>query len=843
MPPDPERGAVPEARGLSNDEAERRLTQYGPNALPESPPEPAWRRFLRQFQSPLIYILLVALALDLIVWWSEAGRGPPFEAGAIAFILLLNAGLGVWQERRAEDALAKLKQLAAPRVWVVRDGTLQQMRSEHLVPGDVVRVEAGDRVPADGKAFAVENLMVDESILTGESLPIDKGADDEVYAGTLVSRGQSYFEVSRTGSESAMGRLAVMLGEVEEQQTPLERRLQRFGRRVARWIFALAAVIAVSGVMVEGLDRFAHVLLFAVALAVAAVPEGLPAVLTSALALGVERMARRKAVVRRLAAVEALGSVTLIATDKTGTLTENRMEVRDLDTTDVVRALDAMVLANDAEPSSAAGDPLEVALLNYAAAKQHDVERIRDERPRVSARPFDAQWKYMRVTVHENERPMSYVKGAPEIVLERAMMADVERRSWEEKAHAYATDGYRVLALACGDGERESELTWLGLVMLWDPPRPEVEPAVLEAREAGIRVLMITGDHPATALTVAGQVGIPGPRVITGAEFERMSEEERGSAVADVNVFARMTPEHKLRLVEVLKNQQEIVAVTGDGVNDAPALKRADVGVSMGQRGSDVAREVSDLVLLDDNFATIVSAIREGRNIYENIQKFIRFLFSTNLSEVLVVTIGALAAFVLQVRDETGALLLPLTAAQLLWINLVTDGAPALALGLDKNPGVMEQIPRDPSSRLLDRVAVRYILWVGSLAAVVAFLTLGILPRLGQSLEVTRTAMFLMLATAQLLLVYPARRTAVRPLRNSWLHVAVVVGFGVQLSVVLLPALMRALNTVRLPLPVWLWIGAGLLVTWALGEVVSSVISRTRAGADGIGLQGEGRLG
>ncbi len=825
-----------DARGLSGAEARNRLRSHGPNALPEVPSESLGRRFVRQFQSPLIYILLVALVLDLVVWWTEAGRGIPYEAAAIAIILVLNAGLGVWQQHRAEEALAKLAALAAPQVWVLRDGELQRIPSMDIVPGDVVRVESGDRLPADGTAFEVENLMVDESVLTGESLPIDKRSADEVYSGTLVVRGSSYLEVSRTGPTSAMGRLAVLLGEVEDQQTPLERRLDVFARRIARWVFVLAALIVVSGLMVEGFSRLPHVVLFAVALAVAAVPEGLPAVLTSALALGVERMARRKAVVRRLSAVEALGSVTVIATDKTGTLTENRMEVRKLDAVDVDRAICALVLANDAELESEAGDPLEQALLQFAQSKEHLPARIRQDHRRLSSRPFDADWKYMRVTVAEDGGSVSYLKGAPEVVLERSVMTDADRRTWEQKAQTYAAEGYRVLALAVGNGERETELTWLGLVLLWDPPRPEVRDAVLRAREAGIRVLMITGDHPATALSVAGLVGIPGSKVITGPEFENAAGNERASLTADVNVFARMKPEHKLKLVEAMRQDGEVVAVTGDGVNDAAALKQADVGVAMGQRGSDVAREVSDLVLLDDNFATIVAAIDEGRNIYENIQKFIRFLFSTNLSEVLVVTLGAFAALILGLRDDVGALLLPLTAAQLLWINLVTDGAPALALGLDRNPTVMDQIPRDPAAPLLDRVALRYILWVGTLTAAIAFVTLGVLPWLGQSLEVTRSATFFLLATAQLLLVFPARRTAVRPLRNWWLLVAVVVGLGVQVLVVVLPGLMQALNTVRLPALVWFWVAVGLLLIWALGETVSYAISKSRSGAGGIAV-------
>ena len=822
-------------RGLSADEVQKQRARFGPNALPEAPPEALWHRALRQFQSPLIYVLLFALGVDLAVWTSEGSEGFPFEALAIGVILLLNAGLGVWQERKAEGAIEKLSELAAPRVWTLRDGELVRLASRELVPGDVVRLEAGDRVPADATALTAQNLSVDESVLTGESFPVEKAVGAETFAGTLVVRGKSYLEVIRTGPESAMGRLATMLGRVEAQRTPLERRLEAFGHRVARWILVLAALIGTAGLLVEGPERFGHVFLFAVALTVAAVPEGLPAVLTVTLALGVERMAKRKAVVRRLAAVEALGSVTVIATDKTGTLTENRMDVKDMDSPDPGRALRAMVLANEAELEMAAGDPLEIALLRYADARGADPEGIRSTFSRVSTRAFDSTWKFMRVTGTEQERPLSYLKGAPEVMLERCELPRVERAAWKEKTEAYAAEGYRLLALAQGEGEREENLTWLGLVKLWDPPRPEVSGAVRRAREAGIRVLMVTGDHPATALTVAGTVGIENARVVTGADLESLSPDELRRTVRETHVFARVSPEHKLQIVEALKAEGEIVAMTGDGVNDAPALKRADVGVGMGKRGSDVTREVADLVLLDDNFATIVVAIEEGRSIYENIQKFIRFLFSTNLSEVLVVAVGAFASFLIGLRDAAGDLLLPLTAAQLLWINLVTDGAPALALGLDRNPGVMKRPPRNPASPLLDRLSLQFILLSGAVKAMVAFAILGLLPRmLDQSLEVTRTSTFLFLAAGQLLFTYPARRTDLRPPPNLVVHVAVVVGFLAQVVVVGVPALTDAFDTVPLPLAAWIWVGASVVVSWGFAELASRLIWwRRREGVPG----------
>ena len=660
-----------EPRGLSAAKAAELLEQHGPNALPEAPTVRWWVRVGDQLRSSIIYILLFALAFDLIVWVSEGAREWPFESIAIATILIFNTVMGVWQEYRAEDALAKLRELAAPKVWVLRDAKLVHLDATLVVPGDLVRVEAGDRIPADGVFRGEQSLQIDESILTGESVPVERGTGEDVFSGTLAVRGLAWIEVERTGTESAMGRIATMLGTVEAERTPLERRLEHFGHRVARWIAALAVVLAVAGVGVEGIDRFDEALLFAVAVAVAAVPEGLPAVLTLTLALGTERMSRRKAVVRKLSAVEALGSVTTIATDKTGTLTENTMTVADLDVTDRTRALRAMVLAADAEPDGGTGDPLELGLYAYATAEGVDPVTTRMDHPRQSVRPFDSAWRFMRVSVAEDGRTVAYLKGAAEVLLERSALTSDERDRWHERIEAAAASGYRVLGLAWSPEDSEHELTWLGTVALWDPPRPEVHDAVSSAQAAGIRVLMITGDHPATAQAIAADIGIPAARVLTGADLDELRPDELVDAVADVHVFARVSPEHKLALVEALKARGEIVAMTGDGVNDAPALKRADVGVAMGERGSDVSREVADLVLLDDNFATITAAVEEGRGIYDNIQKFLRFLFSTNVALVLLVAVGVVGAAIGGLRDDAGDLLVPLTAAQLLWINVI----------------------------------------------------------------------------------------------------------------------------------------------------------------------------
>lgn len=819
--------------GLSTAEATDQLARVGPNALPGRAPDPLWRRFVRQFQSPLIYILLFALAFDLALWFYEGAQAWPVEAAAIGLILLFNAVLGLFQEQRSEAALTRLKALAGAQAWVLRDGHLVRLPSHALVPGDAVRLEAGDRIPADGTLMDSRGAMLDESILTGESMAVDKNDGDEAFSGTLLVRGKAYLEVTRTGRTSAMGRLATMLGDIQAAKSPLERRVDQLARQIARWVLALAAVLGLLGAFAEGVSRTPEIVIFAVALAVAAVPEGLPAVLTVALALGVERMARHRAVVRRLSAVEALGSVTVIATDKTGTLTESRMDVRTLDASDLPRALAAIVLANDADLPTGAGDPLELGLLRHAAANGIDIAQLRQDYPAVSERPFDSAWKFARVTVREHGQPVSYLKGAPEVIFGRCTLSTEDRESWVEKADAYAREGFRVLAVAWGEGETEEHLSLLGLVLFWDPPRPEVPDAVAKARAAGIRVIMITGDHPATALTVAHLIGIPSVRVLTGEDLDEYQGAALSEALGEVNVFARVRPEQKLQLVERLQAQGEIVAMTGDGVNDAPALKRSDVGVAMGQRGSDVSREVADLVLLDDNFATIVGAIEEGRGIYENVQKFLRFLFTTNLSEVLLVAAGALLAFTLNLRDAAGALMLPLTAAQILWINLMTDGVPALALAFDRTPGVMQQPPRPPNAPLLDRPSMRFVISAGGMKALLALILLGALPLFGYSLDVTRAAAFHFMAVGQLVLTYPSRHTRMHPLPNAYLHMAVVAGVGIQVAAASLPWTAELLGNAAIPLELWAVVSGGALLAWGLAEVCARFAWRQQGNGGG----------
>jgi P-type Ca2+ transporter type 2C len=800
-------------RGLSQTEAARRLGKHGPNALPEGKGITLWQSFARQFQSALIYILLFALALDLALWLHEGAKAVPYEAIAIALILLINAGLGTYQEGKAEEALARLKALAMPSAWVIRDGTLAPTPVDELVPGDVVRIEAGDRVPADGVLTAGHGLMVDESILTGESLPVDKTPDAELFSGTLVVRSQGYMGVTHTGPSSTMGRLALMLGGIDAGQTPLERRLREFGNQVAIAILAVGIALIIGGLVVEGTGRLGQVVLFSVALAVAAVPEGLPAVLTLTLAMGVERLAKRKAIVRRLNAVEALGSITVIVTDKTGTLTENRMHVRAIDAPDPDRALHAMVLANDAEIGTGAGDPLKVALLNYAASRGANPEAVAANKPRLSSQPFDSVTRFMRVTVQEGGKKVSYLKGAPEVLIDRSALSDTQKREWETKALQHAGEGYRVLALGWREEEGEDDIRFLGLVMLWDPPRPAGGSQACAGGRHSCR-----HDHGGSPGNSQGRRR--GNRHCDGARGHRSRDR-----ADDCRAGAQHRPERQ-RLCACHARAQAAAGRGPEGQwrdrrGHGRRGQRRTGPQTLGCRG-DVSREVADIVLLDYNFATIVAAIEEGRSIYENIQKFIRFFFSTDLALIALMTGGLGMAFLLGLKDPTGGtFLLPLTAVQLLWINVIADGPPALALAFDRNPGVMSKPPRPPRSKLLDQASLRFIVVSGASKAIGGLAVLGAMPLLGYSLDEARTSLFLYESVLQLVFTYPSRRVYSTPLPNVWLHLAVASGIALQLLTVLLVSLRTLLGLVPLSAGVLAAILIAAVLTWGLAELAS----------------------
>jgi len=517
----------------------------------------------------------------------------------------------------------------------------------------------------------------------------------------------------------------------------------------------------------------------------------------------------------------------VIATDKTGTLTEEKMTVLGLASDDAPAALEAMVLANDADASADAGDPLELGLLRYAREQGVDPAALRSTRERIEGRPFDSAWKYMRATFEGPTGPVSYLKGAPEVVLARCTLGADVMASWAKKAEDSAMEGSKVLALARSvpGKDPERDLTFLGLAMLWDPPRAEVASAIKTAQAAGVRVLMITGDHPGTARAVATAVGIVADKVLTGADIQSYNKQQLRDAAKETNVFARVSPAHKLKLVEALQADGQIVAMTGDGVNDAPALKRADVGVAMGKRGSDVSREVADLVLLDDNFATIVGAIEEGRGIYENIQTFMRFTFSTNLALMLLVITGAVIAHFRGDRDAAGMLVLPLTAIQLLWVNFLGDGPPALALALDRTPGQMDRPPRAPDSGLFDHASSRFILITGIFKGALGIALLLVLPAFGVGLIVTQTAVFLYESIGKLASVYPARLSVQGRPKNWVLHVSIAAGIALQAASVALPPLRRFLGLEVPDARTAVLIAVAVLATWSVAELSRWVLS------------------
>ena len=879
-------------RGLGEAEARARLQRYGRNELASDPPVPAWRKLLAQFKDVLVVLLLVATAISTGLWLYERGSALPYEAIAIAAVVLLNAGMGYVQEARAESAVAALRQMAAADAQVIRDGERRSVPAALLVPGDVILIEEGDTVPADARLIQSIALQAAEAALTGESLPASKDVapisgevalgdrDNMIFSGTAATYGRGRAVVVTTGMQTELGRIAGMLKDVPDETTPLQKELDRVGKLLGAVVSVIAVVMIATILLVEevrGLSALFDVLILGVALAVAAVPEGLPAVATAVLSMGVQRMARRNAIVRHLRAVETLGSADVIASDKTGTLTRNEMTVRAVVTAsgrvtlagigyapqgevgvegggpigpalrvELDRALAAADLANNAVLQERAGawtvqgDPTEGALIVAAHKIGLNAEALEARFQRVAEVPFSAERKLMS-TVHtdadKQERLLIFTKGAPDVLLARCSRElvgpdtrplDAGRRQEILSANeALAGGALRTLGVAYrtvprGDmddgfaGEHvERDLVFAGLVGMMDPPRDEARDAVARAREAGIRPMMITGDHPKTAGVIALDLGITSDgRAVTGAELERMSDDELAQTTRDVSVYARVNPEHKLRIVMALQRQGAIVAMTGDGVNDAPALKRADIGVAMGITGTDVSKQAADIVLADDNFASIVAAVEEGRAIFSNIRKFLRYLLSSNVGEVMTMFFGVLLAKAMDLRGEGGAVVLPLLATQLLWINLVTDGAPALALGVDPaEPGSMRRPPRSKDEGVITRRMWRGIIFVGAVMAVGTLWVLdaslpGGLVEGSGSLRYGQTMAFTTLMLFQMFNVFNARSDEASAFdalfENRWLWGAVALSLGLHAAVLYLPFLQEAFSTTPLRGADWL---------------------------------------
>ncbi|RAI01489.1 carbonate dehydratase [Acuticoccus sediminis] len=774
--------------GLDGQEASRRLAGHGRNRLPVAKPRGAFRRFLAQFDNLLIYVLLASAAITLAL-----GHGT--DAAVIAAVVLLNAAIGFVQEGRAERALSAIRGMLAPHASVMRGGHRLTVEAETLVPGDLVLLDPGDRVPADLRFLRTRNLRIEEAALTGESIPVDKSPapvgpeaplgdrSSVAFSGTLVAAGRGAGVVVATGADTEIGRISALVGAVETLRTPLLRQMDGFARRLTFVVLGLSAAIFAFAVLARGYaaeDAF----LVVVGIAVAAIPEGLPAVMTIALAIGVRRMAARNAIVRRLPAVETLGSVAIICTDKTGTLTRNEMTVAAAVTSAATFAVSgegydpsgavqhgeeeidpakhpvlgelarAALLCNDAalRRSDAGwvvdGDPMEGALVAFANKVGFDTQTLRPQLPRSDEIPFDAQHRFM-ATLHHDHAVGAFLclKGAPEQVLamsgrQRGPAGDepLDPVAWRERVEALAALGQRVLAVATKPmppetrelafADAESGLTLLGLLGLIDPPREEAVAAVRDCQAAGIRVKMITGDHAATAVAIARQLGIENPHAVaTGAELDGLDDAALRRAARDTDVFARTAPEHKLRLVEALQADGAVLAMTGDGVNDAPALKRADIGVAMGRKGTEAAKEAAEMVLADDNFASIVAAVREGRTVYDNLKKVIAWTLPTNGGEALTI-IGAILI----------GLTLPITAVQILWINMVTAVALGLTLAFEPSePGAMHRPPRATDEPLLSGFVIWRIIFVSILFVIGTFGMFFWAESRGLSLEEART--------------------------------------------------------------------------------------------------------
>jgi P-type Ca2+ transporter type 2C len=843
--------------GLTNPEAARRLAEFGPNELQAAGRVSPWAILLEQFKNVLIIILLLATALSAFL-----GHG--VEAIAITVIVLFAVVLGFVQEYRAERAIEALRKMAAPEATVIREGRERSVPARELIPGDLILLATGDKVPADVRLIEAVNLQTVEAALTGESAPVEKHTrplEDErlptgdrknmAYAGTAVTYGRGRAVVVATGMATEFGKIARMLEAVETSKTPLQVNLDRVGHALAR-----AAVVVVIIIVALGLFRgqpFIEMFIFGVALAVAVVPEALPAVVTISLALGVKRMVRRNALVRRLPAVETLGSTSVICSDKTGTLTRDEMTTRRLfvggrllevsgtgyeprgtfsmngtavePNEPLSLLLRAAALASDArlERNEAGdkwevkGDPTEGALVVAAAKAGLGKAELDAQFPRVSEIPFTAETKRM-TTLHETPDGITaYAKGAPEVIVQSCArqltergeepLDDARRAEVLEVARRMAGEALRVLAVAykrdAAPEDAEQGMTLLGLVGMIDPPRPEAQAAIRECEEAGIKVIMITGDHPLTAKAVADELGLSKTgRVVTGAELEEMSDEELERAAGSVEVCARVSPAHKLRVVTALQKRGQVVAMTGDGVNDAPALKKADIGIAMGITGTDVSKEAAAMTLTDDNFASIVAAIEEGRGIFSNIKKYLMYLLSANVGEIGLMAGAALAG-----------LPLPLSALQILYVNLATDGLPALALAVDPPEGdLMRRPPRDPRTGIFTRPVVLLML-VGGLWSTVVNLGLFIWAlNSGRSVQEATTMTFVCLVLIEFFKAYNFRsdRHSVlrRPFANKWLNIAIVWELVMLGLILYVPLLERTFGTYGLSPRDWLLIVA-----------------------------------
>lgn len=841
--------------GLTEEKAQAKLQKYGKNKLEEKPPRTLLQRFGDQLKNGMVIILLIAAAISLGMSVYHAVNGEEadwIEPAVIVLIVLVNGVLGVLQESKAEKALDALKSLSSPAARVWRDGVLNTRPSTELVPGDIVEMEAGDMVPADCRLLETASLRCDESALTGESVPAEKDEDAEVldmaplgdrlnmaYAGCAVAYGHARAVVVETGMFTEMGKIAGMLDREEAGTTPLQRRLEQLGKYLGFLALGICAIIFVVGLL-DNLG-WMEMLMTSISLAVAAIPEGLPAIVTIVLALGVQRMVKKHAIIRRLPAVETLGSASVICSDKTGTLTQNRMtlkmayadgrleELGESPSEAMMSVIRMGALCTDSSVQEvdgnirAVGDPTETAILVYALEQGLSKDMLLAENPRLMELPFDSDRKLMSSVHLVNGRKLVVVKGAPEILCGRCSSgydAGVEK-AYEEMGR----DALRVLAVAykyieevpvdCRPEDLENDLTFAGLVGMIDPPRPEAVRAIRDCRSAGIQTVMITGDHVRTASAIARQLGIlhDDSEAITGEELAKLSDEELFDNIKHYRVYARVTPADKLRIIKAWQKAGQVVAMTGDGVNDAPALKAADIGCAMGVTGTDVAKGAADMILTDDNFATIVTAVREGRGIYDNIRKGVHFLLSCNLGEIMAVFIAML------IWRES-----PLSPVQLLWINLVTDSLPALALGMEPaEKDIMTQAPRGKKESFFAHGM--------GLEVVLQGLLIGVLTLIGYQLG-GATMAFATLAFSQLVHAFNARssHSMLRiGLHSNWYMVgATIVSALLMVAVIVIPGLNPIFGVEALTGGQWGQVVLLALVMWVVVEIKKLVLALVR---------------
>lgn len=898
--------------GLNSAEVQQRLDTFGYNELKEAPRPTFWTRLKNQFKNFLVMILIIASVVSLLL-------GDTLEAGAIMAIVILNATLGVIQESRAEEALAALKKMTAPEAEVIRDGHQQTVPTRELVPGDIVLLETGNYIPADVRLIEAVNLKIDEASLTGESVPVQKRADtvfdrelplgdrkNSAYMGTMVTYGRGRAVVISTGMNTQFGLIAQMVQSFETEPTPLQRKLEELGKTLGIAALLICALVFLVGVVrylfdpIPGItlgEEVVEMFIVAVSLAIAAVPEGLPAVVTICLALGMRRMVQRHALLRQLSAVEALGSSTVICSDKTGTLTQNAMavtqvwadgtllsvsgdgynpkgqfflngdEVNPVEQAGINLLLKSILLCNDAYIETSGmetdrltwrmvGDPTEGALVVAAAKAGYWRYEIEQKLPRVAEIPFDSDRKRM-TTIHQrgleqnglaalDGNPyVAFIKGAPDVVLGLCThlycdgmmqpLAESDRQKILDINTSLASQALRVLGAAVKALPNlpameeltpalvEHDLVFVGLAGMIDPPRPEVKPAIATARKAGIKTVMITGDYPNTAAAIASEINLlrPNGKMLSGRELDLLDDKAFTHVVEDIDVYARVSPQHKVRIVEALQARRHVVSMTGDGVNDAPALKRADIGVAMGITGTDVSKEAAAMVLTDDNYASIVSAIEEGRIIYSNIRKFVFYLLSANVGEIMIILLATILGWPL-----------PLTAIQLLVLNLITDGAPALALGLEKGePDIMNRSPRHPDEPVINKLMVWRIIVQGLVDTFAVLLAFRIaLDQFPDHVHHAQTVAFATLSISELLRAYSARSERyfiwhVGIFTNKYMQYAVISSLVILLAIIYVPVLDPIFNTTILTLQDWMYM-VPLMLLPAIAAEVSKLLQR-----------------